>query len=134
MAEEWRHEIEIYRVDGTIQVHKEDTIIFQGDWNRKFQAQIGGKFAALNILYNGIDTITNSNKGVLLSLARKNKPWLTTGVKDLCMRSTPACTEETFINIDKEMTTDSSKKAYSTINTITKISLLKASVIADTYK
>ena len=59
-----------------------------------FQAQIGTKFEALNILETDIDTITNDIKEVFLSSAeevrgkerRKIKPWMTTEIIDLCYK------------------------------------------------
>ena len=57
-----------------------------------FQAQVGGKFAALSLLDNDIDTMSGNINHVLLSAAeevlgphrRKNKPWVTNDILDLC--------------------------------------------------
>ena len=57
-----------------------------------FQAQVGGKFAALSLLDNVIDTMSGNINHVLLSAAeeilgphrRKNKPWVTNDILDLC--------------------------------------------------
>jgi exonuclease III len=135
-----------------------------------FQAQIGGKFAALTTLDSDVDTLTNNIREVLLSTAedvlgkerRKNKPWVTNEILDLCDKrrelrhdkytsqesrteyqkanrevrkkmkeAKEEWIEEQCDSIDKEMTTGSSKQAYSTLKTLTKTSQPKASVIAD---
>ncbi|GFS04557.1 endonuclease-reverse transcriptase [Elysia marginata] len=57
-----------------------------------FRAQIGGKFAALTLIDNDVDTMANSLKEVLVStaeevLGRKRRtiqPWVTNEVLDLC--------------------------------------------------
>ena len=57
-----------------------------------FQACIGGKFAALNLIDSDVDTMASEVKEVLLSSAdeilgkrrRKIKPWVTDTVLDLC--------------------------------------------------
>ena len=57
-----------------------------------FQAQVGGKFAALNILDSNVDTLANDIKEVLLTTAeetlgkkrKKIQPWVTNEVLDLC--------------------------------------------------
>ena len=56
------------------------------------QAQKGDKLAALNILNNDIDIISNNIKDVLLLSAeevlgrerRNNRPWMTSKIIDLC--------------------------------------------------
>ena len=57
-----------------------------------FQAKVGGKFAALCVLDNDVDTLANSLKQMLLSTAeevlwrqrKKILPWVTNEVVDLC--------------------------------------------------
>ncbi|GFR77600.1 RNA-directed DNA polymerase from mobile element jockey-like [Elysia marginata] len=57
-----------------------------------FRAQIGGKFAALTLIDNDVDTMANSLKEVLVSTAeevlgmkrRTIQPWVTNEVLDLC--------------------------------------------------
>ena len=57
-----------------------------------FQAQVGGKFAALNIIDCDIDTLSNNIKETLITTAdevlgkkrKKIKPWVTNEVLDLC--------------------------------------------------
>ena len=57
-----------------------------------FQSEVGGKFAALCILDSDIDTLANSLKERLLSIAeevlvrqrKKIQPWVTNKVLDLC--------------------------------------------------
>ena len=57
-----------------------------------FQAQVGGKFAALQILDKDVDTLANGIKDVLLTTAeevlgrerKKIQPWITNEVLDLC--------------------------------------------------
>lgn len=57
-----------------------------------FQAQVGGKFAALTLIDNDIDTLSNNINDVLTTTAkevlgqkrRTTKPWVTNEVLDLC--------------------------------------------------
>ena len=57
-----------------------------------FQAQVGGKFAALNLLISDVDTLASDFREVLLTTAeevlgrqrKKIKPWVTQEVLDLC--------------------------------------------------
>ena len=57
-----------------------------------FQAQVGGKFAALNLLDSDVDTLANNINDVLLTTAeevlgkqrKKIQPWVTNEVLDLC--------------------------------------------------
>ena len=57
-----------------------------------YQARVGGKFAALNLIDQDIDTLANHTKEVLLTTAqevlgkrrKKNRPWVTSEVLDLC--------------------------------------------------
>ena len=55
---------------------------------------IGGKFAALNLLEENIDSLTENIHGALVDTAsevlgkarKKNKPWMTNDILDLCDR------------------------------------------------
>lgn len=57
-----------------------------------FQAQVGGKFAALNLLDSDVDTLASDFRDVLMTAAdevlgkqrKKIKPWVTQEVLDLC--------------------------------------------------
>ena len=59
-----------------------------------FQAQVGGKFAALSLLNSDIDTLANNITSTLISSAEevlgkkrhKNQPWVTDEVLELCDR------------------------------------------------
>ena len=57
-----------------------------------FQAQVGGKFAALSTVDSDVDTLAGNIKEVLLTTAdevlgkprRKKQPWITSDILDLC--------------------------------------------------
>ena len=89
-----------------------------------FQAKIGGRFAALNFIHEDIDSITESFNAaveetateVLGKLRKKNKPWITDEILDLCderrelkskrfeNKENKACYSEINRKIRKEMT------------------------------
>ena len=132
-----------------------------------FQAHTEGQYAALTIVYKGIDTITKNIKDVLLPSTkellgierRKNKPWMTTKLMDLCYKRRELMHEYTVLDstanyqkanrevrkkmkeakeewhkeqciiIDKVMTAGSSKNAYGTRKTLAKTSQPKVNVI-----
>merc|ERR1712033_83519 len=60
--------------------------------NEIFQAQLGGRFAALNILNSDVNDLTNSFTKIVQETAekvlgrqrKKHQPWITDDVLDLC--------------------------------------------------
>ncbi|XP_076443965.1 uncharacterized protein LOC143282251 [Babylonia areolata] len=135
-----------------------------------FQAQVGRKFAALNLMDIDVDTLSNNIKEVLTTTAeqvvgkkrKRIQPWVTNEVLDLCdkrrelrkkkhpsneartkhqqvnreVRTKMKAAKENWIEeqceeVEKGMEAGNSKRAYSTLKTLTKTSQPRSAVIED---
>ncbi|XP_076454867.1 uncharacterized protein LOC143289703 [Babylonia areolata] len=135
-----------------------------------FQAQVGVKFAALNLMDIDVDTLANNIKEVLTTTAeqvvgkkrKKIQPWVTNEVLDLCdkrqelrkkkhsgneartehqqvnreVRTKMKAAKENWIEeqceeVEKGMEAGNSKRAFSTLKTLTKTSQPRSAVIED---